>query len=113
MSIGLTLIHTPKIEKLIHPRNVLDLEETNLVEYFIDNNIGVELKKGYKVFHSEDVEFKKTTNTDSYGCILRYIKISDLDDIPKDIIKGKREVRVRKAIDYFKQLDGYIILWFT
>ena len=113
MSIGLKLIHVTDIDNCTVPRNILDLEQTNLVEYFIEKEKGLPIGKKDRLFYSEDPEFKRFTRESGYGTVLRYIKVEQLKDIPEELLKGKNEKNTRLAIKYLLNQKGYIILYFT
>ena len=112
MSIDLTLIHVKEISKCMVPYNILDLQQTNLVEYFIEKKEGTPIGKKDRLFYSEDPELPRYTTETPYGVRLHYITPDELKDIPKELLKGKNERNARAAIEYLKNKDGYIILWF-
>lgn len=113
MSIGLTLIHVTNIDNCTIPRNILDLDQTNLVDYFIEKEKGLPIGKNDRLFYSEDPEIKRFTRKNPYGEILRYIKVEQLKNIPKELLEGKNEKNTRLAIKYLLNQKGYIILYFT
>jgi hypothetical protein len=112
MSIGLKLIHVTDIDNCTIPRNIL-VQQTNLVEYFIEKEKGLPIGKKDRLFYSEDPEFKRFTRKNCWGITLRYIRVEQLKDIPEELLKGKNEKDARLAIKYLLSQKGYIILYFT
>jgi hypothetical protein len=120
MSMGLELYIIDKknfMHNEIYPSHIITLDETYLIEYFIDGD-----GRNYVHFIPPekriyvlacDEEMPTIVNENPYGEKLSYVYGIHFDAIPKEIIKKETQL-TRAAIKFIKKIpNSIVVLYYT